>query len=730
MKIKHLLFFILGGLPWLSQAQTLLNGQIVDEKKKPLAGANVFVVGTYDGASSDASGQFKFTTYEKGALKIQVSFVGFETFTQDFAKPSDVPTNWIIRLSEKASELNTVTISAGAFEASDEKKITMLKPLDIVTTAGANADITAVMQLLPGANRVGESEGLFIRGGSAQESKVVIDGMIVQNPFNSSVPDMQQRGRFDPFQFKGTSFATGGYSAQYGQALSGVLLLTTTDKAAEEGWALGANLALANAGYTWVGEKSSLRLAGSYGNLWPLFRLIRQNVDWQKEPEFWGSSLTYRLKTSATGLLKAQAQWSSNDLAMRFPNAANNLERTLFSLQNKNFYTNTTYQDFLDKKNTNWQLNLGASWSYNNDRVLVEGQDFGRSDTRWQLRGTVGYFLKKNNKVLAGVEGHSAWFQSIVNTQAFELNDRYGAAFAEAELYLNRNLAIKPGLRVEHNTLINRGNLASRFSIAYKTGQYSQLSVASGIFWQTPVNNYLFLNRNLDFERADHWVLNYQLIKNDRTLRTEVFYKKYSNLVKEITGQPFDANPNRFPNGRTNNAGQGYAQGFDVFFRDRKTFKSADIWLTYSFVDTQRDFANYPVEAMPTFASNHNASAVFKYFLGKPQMSLSMTYTFTSGRPYFNPNNPVFMADRTPPVHLVNFSGAYLTRIAKHFTIIYFSSDNLLNALPIFGYRYSADGRTRTPVNPAQGRSFFIGFIINISKKNELSDTMKQDVMK
>jgi len=44
--------------------------------------------------------------------------------------------------------------------------------------------------------------------------------MVVQNPFYSSVPDIPSRGRFLAFLFKGTVFSSGGYSAQYGQALS------------------------------------------------------------------------------------------------------------------------------------------------------------------------------------------------------------------------------------------------------------------------------------------------------------------------------------------------------------------------------------------------------------------------------------------------------------------------------------------------------------------------------
>ncbi|MCK7559162.1 Plug domain-containing protein [Chitinophaga sedimenti] len=123
-----------------------------------------------------------------------------------------------ISLKEVVSELKMVTISAGSFEASDDKKNTILKSLDIVTTGGANADIVAALKTLPGAQQVGEKEGLFVRGGTGYETQTFIDGMMVRNPFYSGMPNFAARGRFSPFLFKGTSFSSGGYSAQYGRA--------------------------------------------------------------------------------------------------------------------------------------------------------------------------------------------------------------------------------------------------------------------------------------------------------------------------------------------------------------------------------------------------------------------------------------------------------------------------------------------------------------------------------
>ncbi len=229
-------------------------------------------------------------------------------------------------------------------------------------------------------------------------------------------------------------------------------------------------------------------------------------------------------------------------------------------------------------------------------------------------------------------------------TKATPCNDNYAAAFAETEVYLSRKLAGRVGVRSEYSSYLSRFNLAPRLSFAYKTGEYSQVSLAAGQFYQNPDYRYLYQNSDLNFERADHLILNYQLIKNKRTFRIEGFYKNYAQLVREFTGVPgspyrYDANPYRFPWGRTTNGGNGYAQGFDVFWRDQKTIKNFDYWLTYSYVDTKRLFQQFQRAATPTFVSNHNASLITKRWFEKITTSASLTYAYTSGRPYFNPNS-------------------------------------------------------------------------------------------
>jgi hypothetical protein len=712
--MKKLLLFILLLNGAEISAQTLLTGKVTDKKGHALPGANVLLKGTYDGATTDTLGKFEFKTFEKDSVFLLASYVGYEPWEQRISLQGKAQA-FTIKLEESASELNTVVITAGSFEASDEKRMTMLKPLDIVTTAGAAADITGVMQLLPGAQRVGEQAGLFVRGGSGLETKVVIDGMIVQNPFFSSLPDVQQRGRFNPFMFKGTAFSTGGYSAQYGQALSSVLLLNTTDQTSNNGLGVSLNMASAGLNYDVANEKQSLSVVGYYGNLKPLFALVKQNVEWTRAPEFTGSSVTYRLKTSKTGLLKTYGMYSDSRLGMVTQAPLDNETRTGIKLHNRNAFTTSTYTDrFAEGR---WLLNSGFSYSHNSDETTFDGSNFGGSDERIQGRAVLTRVFEKNNTLLFGTEIHRINLQTAYNGQGYALHDTYAAAFAESELYLSRKLAGRVGLRSEYSSLLNRFNLAPRLSFAFKTGEYSQVSLAAGQFFQNPDYRYLYTNSDLNFERADHLIVNYQIIKNKRTFRIEGFYKNYAQLVREFTGQSFDANPYRFPWGSTTNGGNGYAQGFDVFWRDQKSIKNFDYWVTYSYVDTKRLFQQFQQAATPTFVSNHNASLITKRWFEKITTSTSVTYSYTSGRPYYNPNSATFLTDLTPPVHNLSLSASKIMNIKGNFTVLYLSVDNLLNTRNVFTYRYTPDGKTRYAVGPQSYRSFFVGMQIMLSKK-------------
>jgi hypothetical protein len=564
----------------------------------------------------------------------------------------------------------------------------------------------------------------------------LIDGLTVQNAFNTSSPDVAARSRFSPFQFKGFAFSTGGYSAQYGQALSAVLAMNTTDLATESGYVLNLNLAQISAGYTQLTDNHSINGTIAYSNLTPLFAVYPQNVDWVKIPETINISTSYRLKPSAGENFKFDAIYGKSASGMIFNNQEENNKSTEFGLKNYNLLITSTYQKVLDNEAL-WVLKSGASYSYNQDDLKAGLIGFGKIEQRSQARATITRSFEGNNNLLFGTEGHYAHYDLMIDktkTQEglkynYSLIDNYIGMFSESELYITRKLAGRVGVRGEYSSLASGFNVTPRFSLAYKTGQYSQVSMAGGKFYQTPDYQYYFNNKTLQYENATHAVLNYQIIKNKRTLRVEGYYKNYDNLVREYPNKQgyFDVNPQRFPNGKTDNSGYGFAQGVDVFFRDAKTVKNGELWANYSYCDSKRLFGNYSAEVQPTFVSNHNLNVVYKHFIAKPMMTISATYSYTSGRPYYNPNNPSFLSERTPDVHNISFGANYLTNIKGSFMVIYLSIDNVLGTERIYNYRYSEDGKTRSAIMPPANRMIMVGTYITISKKKVVPDDMRKN---
>lgn len=688
-----------------SIAQTThISGKISD-KKGPVAGANILIKDTYDGSSSDGQGNFSFETSETGKHILVVSFLGYENDEREVVlNGTDIKVE--AKLKEKANELNTVTISAGAFEASDEKKMVILRPLDIVTTAGAGGDIYGALQTLPGTMPAGEKEGLFVRGGDASETKTIIDGVVVSNPYFSSVPDVPQRGRFSPFLFKGTSFSTGGYSAQYGQAMSSALILESQDLADKT--VSGINIMTVGGGlsHTHRWKNTSLGVFGNYTNLRPYFALMKQRREWDDPPEAYGGSMLFRQKTSATGIIKAFVTYAHNKLALSYPNLDDpaGIAMQHFNLHNYNIFANASYKEVLFRK---WTFFTGLSYSYDENNINNYGDLIRTYENLAQGRVVLSRGLGSLSTLRVGGELQHPFTTNRFNQFGSDFNETYAAFFAETDLYITRSLVARMGGRLEHSQVLNRYNLAPRASIAYKTGSNSQVSFAYGDFYQTPDKRYIQPNTDLAFERATHYILNFQHVDDKRTFRVETYYKQYDQLAKFLTD--------------TNSNGNGYAKGVDIFWRDKKSVKYGDYWISYSFVDTKRNYRDFPVSAMPSFVAKHTLSVVAKYFFPKISLSVGATYVFATGRPYYNPNKPAdqYLSDFTKYYHNFSVNISYLTSIHKHFTVLALSFGNVPGITNVYSYRYSTDGSRRMAVGSPSLRSVFAGVFISIGEMRD-----------
>ena len=694
-----------------ANAQTQIQGKVTGEKGEVLAGVNVFLKNTFDGSSTDTAGFFQFTTSEKVEDTLVVSLIGYKEIEQKI-NLNEPNIDLQFALKEESNALNTVVITAGFFEASDEKKMVVLKPLDIVRTASSSADIYGAMQTLPGSQKVGESGGLFVRGGSAAETHTLMDGLLIQNPLYSQTPDVAQRGRFSPFLFKGTAFSTGGYSAQYGQALSSVLALTTKDLPVSdelEGFIspLGGS---ATATKRW--KNTSLGVGAGYFNLGLVFDVVPQNIDWRKAPETQSGTLIFRQKTGKSGMFKAFGNYEYSTLGINF---GDNSDIGSFGIDNHNLYTNFTYQDFFG----DWTLQSGFSYSYNRDDILLETDNVDNADHRYQGRLVLTKDIFENSSILFGGEVHQYSYMTAFNEASIDFDEIFSALFAETEIYITRKLAGRIGARMEYSRLLNEINIAPRISLAYKTGDYSQVSFAFGQFYQSPNYRYLFTNQDLDFEKATHYILNYQWIKDKRTFRVETYYKNYLSLVRELDIEFFDPNPNRFPTAPTDNSGDGYAAGLDVFWRDQKSLgPNVEYRISYSYLDTKRLFQNYLEKDAPTFASTHNFSVVYNHFISDLRIDLNTSYSYASGRKYHNPTIDGFLNESLPDYHNLSLGINYLIPIKSHTGVLVIRVDNVLGFRNVFGVRYNTETGEPYEVLPASQRSYLIGFALKMNRNN------------
>lgn len=701
MKAFFTLLFLLASLAL--RAQTRINGTVKSTHGDVIANANIAIANTYDGGSTDTAGQFKFTTAETGKQLLRFTAIGYkaDSLWVNLAT-SELILN--LKLKEAVSELNSVTISAGTLETGDQRKGAVLSSLDIATTAGAVADVVAALQTLPGTAQAFGENGLFVRGGSGAETQTYFDGMLVKSPFGSQLPDLNSRSRFSPFLFKGTTFSSGGYSAQYGQALSSALLMESKDlpeKSSTEISLLSVGLSAAHTEKT---ENSALVVGGNYYNLKPMYTVFKQNVNWDQEPIDKQGMVQYKWKPSQTGMLKAFGQYNNTNVALFSGDA------TRITNNNNTYYANTTYQDYLTSK---LKINAGISYSNSKENGGISTNSYRRHDNLLQGRLTLTQYLGGKSLIRFGGEAYSGKRLEGWNEASRSFNNQMQAGFAESEFYLGDAVVARLGARTEHTAYLNEWNLAPRASLAVKAGKKGQVSFAYGTFYQNPDDSYLIQNQDLSAERADHYIVNYQYLTDKITFRVEGFYKKYDQLTKyDFNGMANAYGVVNYAN--LNNLGSGYARGVDVFFRDKKSIPAGDYWISYSYLDTKRDFRNYPGIATPPFAANHTLNLVYKQYIPYIKSEIGTTYSFSTGRTYYNPNQASFLSDKTKSFNNLSLNVSHLTTVFKQFAVLYASVTNLPGFKQVYGYNYSTDGQQRQAILPAAKRNFFIGLLVTI----------------
>jgi vitamin B12 transporter len=727
---KHLaaMLLLLAGA-CTTTAQTLLQGRIVNNKQEPVTAATIRLKETGTGTLSDTAGYFSMLVHEKGKRRLQVSSVGYDS--REITVTLTDSTFYIDIVLTTAGNMmgEVIVVGAGSFEASDKAKGASLTPIDAVTVAGSGGDIANALRSLPGAQQIGEQEGLYVRGGTGEETKQFVDGVLLKNPNYTSVPGLVQPARLNPFLFKGILFSTGGYSALYGQAMSSALIVESVDLPDQSSASIHLFPQSTGLGFQQLGhkQKSSYGINARYANLQFYHSLVKQQPDFFHGPAYATADANFRVQTSKTGILKFYTNYGYSHTGMRNPDIDSSDLLSSFDVKGQNLYTNLSYQEVLGR---GWKLQAAIACNFykeqlatqllNQNKELVElpvepyreknKQVTTRSGFA-QARTVLSKGWGRSNTLRFGSEYFYTADTYNYNNSNNKLHDDLIAVFAEDDLHITRSLALRMGARAEHSTLLQRWSIAPRISMAYKIRNGEQVNLAYGEYYQKPENRWMAGNKALRFTRASHYIINYQKKAGNRLFRMEAYYKKYHNLVTT------------YPD--TTNQGSGYAQGVELFWRDKKSIRHLDYWISYTYLDTKRRFMDYPALLRPSFSTPHTLAIAVKRYFPAINFNANLSYTIATGRPYYfiepDANDHTALRDEgtTRAYSNMNLSFAYLFSLFprpkhKDFSGIGFGINNVLGYRQVFGYNYSYNGLHKTAVTLPAMRSFYFGIFITL----------------
>jgi outer membrane receptor protein involved in Fe transport len=225
MKYLVIILFLLSAGAAELFAQQTISGTVTDSAGAPLLDVNIKIKGSYIGTASDIDGKYLLKGMNPGDYTIQVSSIGFKTVEYTGIKVS----------KGENTELN-IKLNVTSYSVDEEILIVGERPLlDIEQTDSKHVitsdeikgkiveNVIDVVTLQPGV--IKQDDALYIRGGRSDDNSYLLDGISVQDPLAGTGFGLQMSSN----ALEEVEVITGGYSAEYGQATSGVVNVKTKE---------------------------------------------------------------------------------------------------------------------------------------------------------------------------------------------------------------------------------------------------------------------------------------------------------------------------------------------------------------------------------------------------------------------------------------------------------------------------------------------------------------------
>lgn len=587
-KIGLVLLLLINVSALFSQNSGTIKGKVIDaQTRETLPFVSVIVEGTTIGKSTDEGGTFTINNVPLGYVKVNVSFLGYESvLSDDYLVTMDKTPFILIELSQTKEQLDEIVVQSQLFKKSVESPLSVqsLGIAEIEKNPGGNRDVLKVIQSLPGvASNPSFRNDIIIRGGAPSENKFYLDGVEVPviNHFQTQGSSGGPVGIINADLIRKVDFFTSAFPVSDGNALSSIIEFTQKDGNPEK-FNTRLTLGTSDAGITFdgpLGEKTTFIASVRQSYLQFLFKLIKLPFlptynDFQFKVKH---QLTANSEISLIGL-GAIDNFKLNEEVNDNITDEETLKRNRYALSNIpiqeqwNYTVGAVYKHF--GKNAMQQIVLSRNvWNNNakkyfnntanpNDLLL----DYTSKEIENKLRFEITSTLKNDYKLNVGVGLENATyfnstFQQLAISNGVQEIDfssklsmlKYAVFGQISKKYLNSNLGVSLGLRLDasdYNSEMKNplNQFSPRVSLSYELSDKFSLNATAGIYKQLPAYTILGFRNNLNelvnktnglkYIEAIHYVSGFELKPNTTSKITlEGFYKNYKSYPFSVRDQ-------------------------------------------------------------------------------------------------------------------------------------------------------------------------------------------------
>jgi hypothetical protein len=657
-----------------------IRGFIYNEKTgESEIGATAYLKGTTMGAASDVNGFYSITKIPAGNYTLMVTSLGFDTVKIAISIKADEIINQKVYLKEGSLMLNTFELSAEKQEARTEVKMSVSKvtPKEIksMVSIGGEPDIAQYLQVLPGVTFTGDQGGqLYIRGGSPIQNKVLLDGMIIYNPFHS----IGLFSVFDTDILKSADIYTGGFNAEYGGRISSIMDITTRDGDKNR---LRGKVSASTFSSKLTLEGPVFKSKKDNGSA-TTFVLSAKHSYLDKSSELYKPYFESLNSENTRGIDTAGLPYNFTDIYGKVTFGADNGSK--FSLFGFNFQDGV---DFPGVSNLRWNSSGGGGnfvFIPASSRTLIEGVvaisnyeiELSEADENPRRSEINGFNIGMNFTSFSGDNQFKYGFEVLGFGTDFQFTNSVGRLIQQKEsttelggfltYRINKGKSvIEPGLRVQHYASLANTSIEPRFGYKYNLSKKIRLKLATGMYSQNLISAnsdrdivnlfYGFLSGpdNLPenftdkdgetrevghkLQKANHLITGFELdIAKNITLNVEGYKKWFTQLTNTNRNQIFNENDpsaadkaDIFKKEFIIETGEAYGIDFSLNYKTARVNLNA----IYSLSKVDRwDGIN---EYNPVFDRRHNVNLVGVYTFGKGlNWEFSARWNLGSGFPF------------------------------------------------------------------------------------------------